>query len=71
MSDTSDEGSRLQRIDLGVHRLEKILSKHGGEPHQSDVVPRRTTSDEGVAEQSPLTGASVSDVSKDSGRDPV
>lgn len=71
MSDTSSEGSRLQRGDLGVQRLEKILSKHKGESRHSDAVPGRTPSEKPLAEQPVTTGASVDGLSTDSGREAV
>ena len=69
MSDTSSEGSRLQRGDRGVQRLEKILSKRTSEPR--DTMPGRTTSEETGAEQPLLKGASVDGLSMDNGRDAV
>lgn len=69
MSDTSSEGSRSQRGDRGVQRLEKILSKHTGEPR--DAMPGRTPSEETVAEQPLLKGASMDGLSMDNGRDAV
>lgn len=71
MSDTSSEGSRLQRGDRGVQRLEKIRSKHTGEQRHSDPMPGRTPSEETAAEQPLPKGASADGLSMDHGHDAV
>ena len=71
MSDASKEGSRLQRGDPGVQRLEKILSKHGSEPRHSDPVSGRPPPEEPSAQQPLLNVPLVGSLSMDTGREAV
>ena len=71
MSDAASEGSRGRREDAGVQRLEKILSKHVGEPRQSQTEPRRSTSNDSAAEQPRADGASVGGLLVDTGPEAV
>lgn len=70
MSDTSDEGGRRHWGSPGVQRLEKILSKHCGEPHHSDTAPSRTSL-EIVTEQPLLNRVSVDGLSAGTGHKAV
>lgn len=71
MSDALKEGSRVQRGDPGVQRLEKILSKHSSELRHSDAVSGRLFSEETSAQQPILDVPSVGSLSVDSGREAV
>ena len=71
MSESATAGNKMQRGDAEVQRLEKILSKHGRKQSSEDALPRRSRSQDSVAEQPLKDMASVSGLPMNAGREAV